>query len=315
MAITAADVKKLRDLTGAGMMDCKKALEAATATSTRPSRSCASRARKAGKRGAERRPATAWSPPPATPCSSSTARPTSSPRTRSSVAGRRHRRARRRPSATDAEALLDAKLADGQTVAETIEALPRRSARRSSCNRCGRSTARSPSTCTARPATCRRRSACWSHFEGDDGERRPRRGDADRRDAAEVPHPRGGARPRRSSPSGASPSRPPARRASPRPALPKIVEGRVNAFFKDFVLLEQPSVPDKKKTVKACSDEAGIERHPVRPVRGRPGLRTGAVRDRGRAVGRDVGTAMRRLKQRPHVAEGPHDRERTGGPS
>ena len=27
MAITAADVKKLRDLTGAGMMDCKKALD------------------------------------------------------------------------------------------------------------------------------------------------------------------------------------------------------------------------------------------------------------------------------------------------
>ena len=29
MAITAADVKKLRELTGAGMMDCKKALEEA----------------------------------------------------------------------------------------------------------------------------------------------------------------------------------------------------------------------------------------------------------------------------------------------
>ena len=26
MAISASDVKKLRDLTGAGMMDCKKAL-------------------------------------------------------------------------------------------------------------------------------------------------------------------------------------------------------------------------------------------------------------------------------------------------
>ena len=29
MAITAADVKKLREITGAGMMDCKKALEEA----------------------------------------------------------------------------------------------------------------------------------------------------------------------------------------------------------------------------------------------------------------------------------------------
>ena len=29
MAITASDVKKLRDITGAGMMDCKKALNEA----------------------------------------------------------------------------------------------------------------------------------------------------------------------------------------------------------------------------------------------------------------------------------------------
>src|SRR6185503_4464217 len=33
----------------------------------------------------------------------------------------------------------------------------------------------------------------------------------------------------------------------PEAALPKIVEGRVNSFFKDFVLLEQSSVSDQKK--------------------------------------------------------------------
>jgi elongation factor Ts len=44
----------------------------------------------------------------------------------------------------------------------------------------------------------------------------------------------------------------------PEQALPKIVEGRVNSFFKDFVLLEQPSVTDNKKTVKKILDEAGI---------------------------------------------------------
>ncbi|MGH3634015.1 MAG: translation elongation factor Ts, partial [Mycobacterium sp.] len=37
----------------------------------------------------------------------------------------------------------------------------------------------------------------------------------------------------------------------PEQALPKIVEGRLNGFFKDSVLLEQPSVSDNKKTVKA----------------------------------------------------------------
>jgi len=44
----------------------------------------------------------------------------------------------------------------------------------------------------------------------------------------------------------------------PEQALPKIVEGRLNGFFKDAVLLEQPSVSDSKKTVKALLDEAGV---------------------------------------------------------
>ncbi|ATL69429.1 translation elongation factor Ts [Nocardia terpenica] len=44
----------------------------------------------------------------------------------------------------------------------------------------------------------------------------------------------------------------------PEAALPKIVEGRVNGFYKDVVLLEQPSVTDSKKTVKALLDEAGV---------------------------------------------------------
>lgn len=44
----------------------------------------------------------------------------------------------------------------------------------------------------------------------------------------------------------------------PEQALPKIIEGRVNGFFKDVVLLEQPSVSDNKKTVKALLDDAGV---------------------------------------------------------
>src|ERR1700678_644796 len=37
----------------------------------------------------------------------------------------------------------------------------------------------------------------------------------------------------------------------PEQAIPKIVEGRVGAFFKDIVLTEQPSVKDPKQTIKA----------------------------------------------------------------
>ncbi|AEA26875.1 translation elongation factor Ts [Pseudonocardia benzenivorans] len=44
----------------------------------------------------------------------------------------------------------------------------------------------------------------------------------------------------------------------PDQVLPRIVEGRVNGFFKDVVLLEQPSVQEPKKSVKALLDEAGV---------------------------------------------------------
>ena len=44
----------------------------------------------------------------------------------------------------------------------------------------------------------------------------------------------------------------------PEQAIAKITEGRLNGFFKDVVLLEQPSVTDTKKSVKAVLEEAGV---------------------------------------------------------
>jgi elongation factor Ts len=44
----------------------------------------------------------------------------------------------------------------------------------------------------------------------------------------------------------------------PEQALPKIVEGRVDAFFKDNVLLEQKFAKDQSKTVKQLLTEAGL---------------------------------------------------------
>ena len=43
----------------------------------------------------------------------------------------------------------------------------------------------------------------------------------------------------------------------PEQAIAKITEGRLNGFFKDVVLLEQPSVSESKKTVQAVLDESG----------------------------------------------------------
>jgi hypothetical protein len=81
---SAADVKQLRELTGAGMMDCKKALEESDGDLDKAIEILRVKgAAKAAKRGAERE--AYWS--------SSTARPTSSPRARSSS-----RRPRRSPT-------------------------------------------------------------------------------------------------------------------------------------------------------------------------------------------------------------------------
>jgi elongation factor Ts len=44
----------------------------------------------------------------------------------------------------------------------------------------------------------------------------------------------------------------------PAAALPKIVEGMLGGFFKDQVLLEQAAVQDSKRTVKDLLDEAGV---------------------------------------------------------
>ena len=45
----------------------------------------------------------------------------------------------------------------------------------------------------------------------------------------------------------------------PEAALPRIVEGRVNGFFKENVLLEQPFAKDAKKSVAKVLEEAGTK--------------------------------------------------------
>ncbi len=42
----------------------------------------------------------------------------------------------------------------------------------------------------------------------------------------------------------------------PEAALPKILEGRVNGYFKDFCLLEQAYVKENKKTIRQLLDDA-----------------------------------------------------------
>jgi elongation factor Ts len=44
----------------------------------------------------------------------------------------------------------------------------------------------------------------------------------------------------------------------PEQAIARIVDGRVNAYYKDFVLLEQPSITEPKRTVQQVIADAGL---------------------------------------------------------
>jgi elongation factor Ts len=46
----------------------------------------------------------------------------------------------------------------------------------------------------------------------------------------------------------------------PDQAIPKIVEGRLNGFFKEICLLEQPFVKDQKQTVRQLLGDAQVTR-------------------------------------------------------
>src|SRR5690606_35514597 len=45
---------------------------------------------------------------------------------------------------------------------------------------------------------------------------------------------------------------------TPEQAVPRLVAGRINGFYKDVVLLGQPSVHEPKKPVKARLGEGGV---------------------------------------------------------
>ena len=108
-------------------------------------------------------------------------------------------------------------------------------------------------------------------YTGDNARRGPRRGDADRRDAAALRHPRRGPRGRRRDERRIA-EETAREEGKPEQALPKIVEGRVNGFFKDVVLLEQSSVQRLEEDRQGRARRGRRDRHPVRPLRGRPGL-------------------------------------------
>ena len=147
----------------------------------------------------------------------------------------------------------------------------RGSARSWSSSATSTSTARWRSTCTAARPTCRPPSArSWRTTAADD---ELAKGVAMHIAAARpaVPHPRRHTG-RRAGERAAHRRGHGPRGGQARAGAAKIVEGRINGFYKDVVLLEQPSVQEPKKTVKAVAGRRGRHREGLRPLRGRPGL-------------------------------------------
>ena len=256
---SAADVKKLRDLTGAGMMDCKKALDEADGDFDAAVEILRIKgAAKAAKRGAEREATAglvATSGGALVELNSET--DFVAKNDEFIAAAQQIADAAAEAKAADAEALKAVQLGD-TTVGETVEQLAIKIGEKIELGRVAvlRRLRRRP-TCTVAPPTCRRPSACSSSTTATTRGRRPRRRDADRRDEAAVPHPRRGPRGRRRQGArdrrGHRPRGGQARagdRQDHRGPAQRLLQGRRAA---------RPAVgQDSKKSVKAVLDEAGV---------------------------------------------------------
>jgi elongation factor Ts len=260
--ITTADIKRLRDLTGAGMMDTKKALQEADgdfdkAVEILRIKGAKDVGKRAGRTAAQGLVAHAGSALLELNCETDFVAKNAD---FIALADRlvKHVDAIR---PADLDALINSKLADGRTVGETVEAESAKIGEKLVLNRF---------------AVLDGEIAVYLHRKSPDLP--PQVGVAvqftGKEDEAGVDDARGVAmqiaamRPkylvRDEVPADVVESE---RRIAeqtareegkPEQALPKIIEGRVNAFFKDFVLVEQPSVTDQKKTVRKVLDEAGI---------------------------------------------------------
>jgi elongation factor Ts len=259
---TAADVKKLRDLTGAGMLDCKKALEEADgnfdkAVEILRIKGAKDVGKRAGRTAANGLVAHAGHALLEVNCE------TDFVAKNAEFVALAQRLAEHvdatRPA--DVPALLASRLVDGRTVAETVEAESARIGEKLVVNRFAVLDGDIAVYLHRKDPSLPPQVGVAVEFAGKDDE-------AALADARGVAMQIAAMRPkylaRDDVPAEVVESE---RRIAeqtareegkPEQAIPKIVEGRVGGFFKDFVLVEQPSVTDQKKTVRQVLDEAGI---------------------------------------------------------
>jgi elongation factor Ts len=256
--ITASDVKKLRDLTGAGMMDCKKALTEADGDFDKANEILRVKgAAKAEKRGAERTASNGLVAASGTALVELNCETDFVAKSDEFVATAQRIAdvaAEARP--TSADALRSLPL-DGSTVGETVDALAVKIGEKIELGRVAVFDGPVATYMHRRASDLPPAVGVLVEYSGDAAEAargaamqvaamRPLYVTRDEVPAEVV------AKEREIAEATAR------EEGKPEQALPKIIEGRLNGYFKQVALLDQPSVQDPKKSVKAVLDAAGV---------------------------------------------------------
>jgi elongation factor Ts len=259
VAITAADVKKLREQTGAGMMDCKKALEEAEGDFDKASELLRIKlGKKAAARGAERE---ATSGLVATSGGALVELKSETDFVAKNdafvAAAQKIAAAADEAKAADAEALKAVTL-EGKTVGETVDELAITIGEKIELGRVAYFDGKSVVYMHKRAADLPPSVGVLVEFDGADE-------DAARGAAMQIAAMKPAYLTRDEVPADVVEKERSIAEATsreegkPEQAIAKITEGRLNGFYKEVVLLDQPSVTDSKKSVKAVLDAAGVE--------------------------------------------------------
>lgn len=259
---TSADVKKLRELTGAGMMDCKKALDEADGDFDRAVeilrvKGAKDVGKRAGRTAANGLIAHSGKALLEINCETDfVAKNADFIALAQSLV---EQVANTRPA--DVDALLASTLPDGRTVATAVEEQSAKIGERLVVNRFAVLDGQVAVYLHRKSADLPPAVGVMVQYTGKDDEA----GDADARGVAmqiaamrpkyltrdEVPEDVIATERRIAEETARE-------EGKPEQALARIVEGRVGAYFKDFVLVEQASVQDQKKTVQQILSEAGL---------------------------------------------------------
>ncbi len=255
--ITAADVKKLRDLTGAGMMDCKKALVENDGDFEQAAESLRIKgAAKMAARGADREASNglvAAQDGALIELRAETDFVAKNADFQALAAKIVAKAAEARPA--DAAALAATELEAGQTVAEAIQGLSAVIGEKLELGRVAVLDGPVAVYLHKRSADLPAQVGVLVAYEGSE--------EAARAAAMQIAAMRAQYLTRDEVPADVVETERRVAEAKaveegkPEAAHARIVEGRVNGFFKDVVLLEQESVQESKKTVKAVLDAAG----------------------------------------------------------